>query len=340
MSSVDSLISVLNEANLKDDTIIDNMIDNMDKGRIPYYYLYDDMGSELFDEITRLDEYYPYRREEELLKKRVKDIINDSIMGVEEVYNNKIILVEFGAGYSIKTDIILDELLGRYSEVIFIPIDVSRSACEKTVERYNKKIGVKVRPYVGTYDEYKREKRRYEEKVIYIWLGSSIGNMDESERNVFTREISEIMTYRDNIIIGYDSNKKDKEIIRSAYNDSKGVTEKFILNILSHIKRRFEICLEEEDYVYEVEWNEEKSRIEMYIKTIRDTKIRDKKNREIIKKKGEKILVEYSHKFSEDQIKRDSEKSDLMIKNIWETEDKYYMLVMFVKSVPNILNND
>jgi L-histidine N-alpha-methyltransferase len=327
--SDDSLIDVLNDVKLEDDDIIDDI----DKGKIPYYYLYDDMGSELFDEITRLDEYYPYRREEELLKRRVKDIISESIMGVEEVYSNRIILVEFGAGYSIKTDIILDELLGRYREVIFIPIDVSSSACEKTVERYEMKIGVKVRPYVGTYDEYKREKRRYEEKVIYIWLGSSIGNMDESERNIFTRGISEIMTYRDNIIIGYDSNKKDKEIIRSAYNDSKRVTEKFILNVLSHIKRKFEICLEERDYVYEVEWNEEKRRIEMYVKTIRETKIGNKNNREIIKKKGERILIEYSHKFSEEQIRKDSEKSNLMIKNIWETEDKYYMLVMFIKGI-------
>ena len=118
--------------------------------KIPFYYLYDDKGSYLYNEITKLSEYYPYTKEEELLSRYVSEIVKIE----DDQCTEGITLVELGAGYSTKTEIILKSLLSKYKKVTYIPIDVSESACKISYEKYSKIECLEIIPFVGTYDAY------------------------------------------------------------------------------------------------------------------------------------------------------------------------------------------
>jgi uncharacterized SAM-dependent methyltransferase/formylglycine-generating enzyme required for sulfatase activity len=305
----------------------------LNERKIPFYYLYDTVGSAIYNEITELEEYYPFKKEEEILKENIDQILSFK----DDLKTEKITLVEFGAGYSLKTDIVITKLLEKFSEVDFVAIDVSESACIYTKEMYKGRKGLTVKPFVGTYDQYFEAKRSYKNRVIYLWLGSSIGNMTKPDRIEFLSKASQLMTYRDFFLVGFDSNYKDPKIIKLAYDDPKGVTARFILNILSHLKNKYLLLINEEDFVYEPVWNQEETRVEMYLKCIRDTVIKSNESQEsndqILIREEEKIFVEYSHKFSKEQVERDAEASDLMISDFWYTKDKYFMFGLFLKSL-------
>jgi len=242
---------------------------------IPFYFLYDTRGSELYHEITKLEEYYPFKKEEELLNKFADDIVEIK----DDLKTSGIHLVEFGAGYSVKTEIIIKKLLKKFSNVTFVPIDVSESACEYSREKYSQIDNLKVQPYVGTYDKDLEEHPSYENRVIYLWLGSSIGNLEHQEQVKFLSKVSQAMSFRDFLLIGFDSSHKDKQIIFRAYNDQKGVTRDFILNILIHLKREFHLELEDQHFEYEGVYNDELERMEMYVTPIIDTRVRSIKGK-------------------------------------------------------------
>jgi dimethylhistidine N-methyltransferase len=302
----------------------------LNERKIPFYYLYDTVGSAIFNEITQLDEYYPFKKEEEIIKENIDKILSFK----DDLKNEKITLVEFGAGYSLKTDIVLTKLLEKFSIVEFVAIDVSESACIYTQEMYKDRKGLTVKPFVGTYDQYFEAKKSYKNRVIYMWLGSSVGNLTKSERMEFFSKTSQLMTYRDFFLVGFDSNYKDSKIIKLAYDDPKGLTARFILNILTHLKNKYSLLLDEQDFVYAPIWNQDETRVEMYIKTVRDTMIKSREsNEEIIIKKEEKIFVEYSHKFSREQVEKETDSSDLFISDFWFTKDKYFMFCLLLKSL-------
>jgi L-histidine N-alpha-methyltransferase len=295
--------------------------------KIPFYYLYDDKGSEIYDEITRLEEYYPYKKEEELLQ-QYSPAIFDVKNGTD---TDLITLVEFGAGYSIKTEIVLKTLLERYGNVLFIPIDVSEGACNYSLQKYSSeeysKMGkLKVEPYCGTYDKYCEDKRDYNSAVIYLWLGSSIGNLEEHSQIEFLKKVNNLMTSKDTFAIGFDSiYKEDKTIIYNAYNDSKGVTARFILNILSHLKNKYNLVINENDFEYECIWNDEYERVEMYVKAKCDTVISNE-NESFLLKAGERFFIEHSHKFSKEKLENLGIASGLNLIKIWYSNDRYHMI--------------
>ena len=146
--------------------------------KIPYYYLYDERGSEIFDEITKLKEYYPFQKEQELINTNVHEMIEFKSDFESEIIN----LVEFGAGYSDKTEVFISLLLNNYKKVIFIPIDISESACIITKKKYDNILNLEIRPYVETYEKFISEKFNFENRVIYIFLGGSIGNFETTEK--------------------------------------------------------------------------------------------------------------------------------------------------------------
>lgn len=299
---------------------------------IPYFYLYDTRGSELFNEITKLKEYYPFKKEEEILNQYVEKILEFP----DDLHTDKITLVEFGAGYSEKTKIIINKLIQKYSNVEFIPIDVSESACFLTYETY--KGLLEVNPFIGTYDMYLERKTTHPNRVIYLWLGSSIGNLRKDERTEFLKKLSALMTYRDLLLIGFDTIYKEKEIIKSAYDDEMGISAKFILNILSHLKNKFNLDIVEQDFDYFMEYNDIEERVEMYVRCIRDTIVTELENNyeKLQLKKDEKIFIEFSHKFSLEKIEDLAVNSNLILNKTWLTNDKYFMFSTFLKSITPI----
>ncbi|NCQ43319.1 MAG: L-histidine N(alpha)-methyltransferase [Cyanobacteria bacterium] len=306
------------------------------KRHIPFYYLYDTKGSELYNEITQLEQYYPYRSEEEILNKYASEMIDLK----DETNFEAITLVEFGAGYSLKTEIILKKLLLKYKRVTFVPIDVSPSACEYSDQKYSQIPHLTVKPYVGTYDNFLLDKITYPTRVFYLWLGSSIGNLAENERIEILKKISDKLTPVDRLLMGLDTVYKDKSIIYKAYNDDKGVTRKFIMNILTHLKYKYDLSIKEEDFMYDGVWNDELFRMEMYIKCLNTTEIKSNATSQKVKiKAGERILIEYSHKFSTDSCAKMAEKSNLVQTKVWYTDNKYFMFSTFVKNGQQQTNN-
>lgn len=198
---------------------------------IPSKYLYDARGSELFNQITELPEYYPTDCELEILEKRCSEL-SDIIDG--HPFN----LVELGAGFSRKTEIVLDCLLRKKREFQFVPIDISEAATADLVKSIGQRFpDLECNGLVSDYfNGLKWLNNRNAKQNFVLFLGSSIGNFTGAESRTFLRNAWNCLNHGDIMLIGFDL-KKDIELLLHAYNDSQGVTAEFNLNILRRINR-------------------------------------------------------------------------------------------------------
>ncbi len=199
--------------------------------KIPSKYLYDDEGSRLFSEIMNLDEYYPSECERESLELN-KDTIG-KIFG-REPFN----LVEFGSGDGRKTRVLLDHFLKNNIDFHYVPIDISQSAMIDLMERIENHFpSLQIDAIVAEYfDGIKWLNNRSDRRNVVMFLGSNIGNFSHAEARVFLRNVWSCLNAGDYLLTGFDL-KKDIDMLLCAYNDSKGVTAKFNLNILERINR-------------------------------------------------------------------------------------------------------
>jgi dimethylhistidine N-methyltransferase len=199
--------------------------------RIPSKYLYDERGSQLFNEITQLDEYYLTRTE--------RKIIEDNAGVIFELAPTINEIVEFGCGDGIKTEVILRRLLENRSEIKYSPIDISPSAITEAKGRIETDLpDVHVEGYVGDYFSFLKEKSFSPNHAsrLFLFLGSNIGNYESSDAIRFLRSIRENMSDRDFLLIGFDM-KKDISVLNAAYNDKKGVTAEFNFNLFDRMNR-------------------------------------------------------------------------------------------------------
>jgi len=294
---------------------------------IPFYYLYDTKGSELFHQITAQPEYYPFEREHTILKDHCADLIKF------EDHVDEVTIVEFGAGYSIKTEILIKTALSKYNKVTFVPIDISEAACQYSYDKFCHFENLTVKPHASSYDEYFDKKVTYPTRVIYAFLGGSLGNLIPQKRMEMMRRFYNILTEKDYLICGFDTNMeyKDKSIIESAYNDANLVTATFILNVLTHIKRIYNLTINEDDFKYLGFYDEENSRIDMGLVCKRDTEISDGKEK-IVLKEGQKLGIEYSHKFNKTKLEEMCKESNFTNTKLIFAEDNYYMIGLFEKN--------
>jgi formylglycine-generating enzyme required for sulfatase activity len=144
--------------------------------------------------------------------------------------------------------------------------------------------------------------------------------------------MSEIMKFRDVFLCGFDTSYKSPDIILKAYNDDSGVTERFILNILNHINTRYNLNLDTSAFDYYPKWNDDMKRVEMSLICNRTIKVTDNKE-SIIINEGDNIHIEYSHKFDSDLIESLAFKSNLISRKVFITDDKYFMMAIFVKGL-------
>lgn len=197
--------------------------------RIPSKYFYDDLGSRLFDEITRLPEYYPTRTEAALLALRAGDIIART--GAEE-------LVELGSGTATKTRILLDAMAAARTLRRYIPFDVSeaviRDAAGELTARYP---DLRVHGVVGDFARHLDEIPNGERRLI-IFLGSTIGNFEGPTARRFLRRVAGPMRPGDFFLLGVDL-IKDADVLEAAYNDAQGLTARFNRHILETVNERF-----------------------------------------------------------------------------------------------------
>lgn len=195
-------------------------------------YFYDTWGSELFNKITELPEYYPTACELEIIQH------NSATIARYVDYDQPFNLVELGAGFSPKTTSLLNYFLDQKLDFQYVPIDISEGAMHSLIESLRSKFPrLEANGLVTDYfNGLKWLNNRSKRKNLVLFLGSSIGNFTHAENCILLRNLWNCLNHDDVLLIGFDL-KKDIEMLLRAYNDSEGVTREFNLNLLRRINR-------------------------------------------------------------------------------------------------------
>ena len=234
------------------DAVIDGL-SHADKS-LPCRYFYDEIGSELFEDITRTRDYYPTRTEALILRRYGSEMAGDS---------DGAVLVEFGSGSSLKTELLLAHMphLRAYA-----PIDVSPSALAGAVRRLGERFPkLPVLPVVGSFtDRIDLPASVDGAPRIGFFPGSTIGNFAPADAQTLLRKMRETLGTRARLIVGIDLRKDARRLV-AAYNDNEGVTAAFNLNLLARINRELAGTFDLQFFRHEAIWNSSAGRVEMYL---------------------------------------------------------------------------
>jgi len=289
-------------------------------------FFYDKKGSELFEKICKLPEYYPTRTEIDILKKLKNDL--------PSYLHGSFRLVELGSGTSVKTRLILDILSQHQDKIQYFPIDVSEILTESSAILQNNYDNLSITGIIDTYEGGLEFIRNYDnEKNLIIFLGSSFGNFTPKSGKLFLKNINSTMKDNDLFLIGLDL-VKDKIILENAYDDSKGITAQFNLNVLSRINDELDADFNLDNFKHHVIYNETEQRIEMYLKSlVNQSVIISKANISLILNKNELIHTEYSHKYKLSQIRELMHQTGFNIEHTWLDENNYFALTLVSKHI-------
>lgn len=277
-------------------------------------YFYDERGSQLFDEITRLPEYYP--TETELA------IMRDNIDEIAELIGEKASLIEFGSGSSMKIRTLLDHLR---SLAVYVPVDISEehlvAAAESLKADYP---DLEILPVVADFMQpfdLPTPTVMPVKNVVYF-PGSTIGNFTEDA----ALDLLDVMYHEAKeggaLLIGVDL-QKDPDILEAAYNDSKGVTAEFNINMLRHINREHGANFDLDAFEHRAEYNEEAGRIEIRLDSTADQLIQ-LGDEEIAISEGEAILTEYSHKYTLEGFAALAREAGFEVRKVWTDRDRLF----------------
>lgn len=285
-------------------------------------FFYNKKGSMLFEEITRLKEYYPTRTEKEILKKMAPYFMNQAY---EE-------FIELGSGDSSKAHIFMENLSAdQLKNFTYKPIDVSYSALLKSAKNLHGDFpDLAIEAYVTDFTSNLKLVKRLK-PALFCFLGSTIGNFEPEMIVQLLKNIGQNMQKSDVFLLGIDLVKPHR-ILHDAYNDAQGVTATFNKNILQSVNKFLETSLDENDFEHYAFFNETKSRIEMHLISKKDILIRSPfLHLPIEIKKREHIHTENSYKFSFSSIAEFQHQSNLKIKNMYTDEKKWFALVEFTR---------
>jgi dimethylhistidine N-methyltransferase len=288
-------------------------------------FFYDKKGSDLFEKICSLPEYYPTRTEISILRKLQPEL--------SSYIDKNFRLVELGSGTSVKTRLILDILTQLQETIEYFPIDISEILTESSEELLKNYDGLHITGIIDTYEGGLEFLKNFDDKKnLIIFLGSSFGNFSPNDGFKFLQKIHSTMKSGDFFLIGLDL-VKDKPILESAYDDSQGVTAKFNLNILSRINAELDADFNLKNFSHHAIYNEEKQRIEMYLKSLVNQSVIVSKSDLLLNlKKDELIHTEHSHKYQLSQIHELLDGVGFEIKHTWLDDDKHFSLTLVSKN--------
>jgi L-histidine N-alpha-methyltransferase len=260
---------------------------------LPPKWFYDAVGSELFDQITRLPEYYPTRAEAEILRARSAEVAFASEADT---------LVELGSGTSEKTRMLLDALRDCGSLRRFVPFDVDAGILSTTATAIQHEYaGVEIRAVCGDFEEHLTEIPSGGRR-LFVFLGSTIGNLTSEPRAEFLATLAEVMQPGDSLLLGTDLVKDTDRLVR-AYDDAAGVTARFNRNVLAVINRELDADFDVDAYQHVARWNAEDERIEMWLRADSRQRVRvGALGLTVDFAAGEEMLTEVSCKFHPDGV--------------------------------------
>jgi L-histidine Nalpha-methyltransferase len=278
------------------------------KKRLSCTYFYDEAGSKLFEDICQLDEYYIPRAEREILEAHRKEIV--SLAPIEPV------LIELGSGDAAKTRLLIDAFQRRYGRVRYRPIDISKEALEASSRSLLADFaGLEIDAIAGDYDQVAAQLGA--DPKLILFLGSNIGNFDRPDAARFLAKLRGSMAPSDLLLVGIDL-RKDRAILEPAYDDSKGVTAAFNLNLLARINANLGGNFDLSAFAHRAEYQEEEGRIAMYLESLRPQSVRIAAlDMEVRFVAGERIHTEYSYKYSPKEIEALALQAGLHVVRTW-----------------------
>lgn len=270
-------------------------------------FFYDEIGCQLFDEICCLDEYYLTRTEMGILREKIAEIC--AVIGPE------CRLVEFGSGSNAKTRILLDRLR---APAAYVPVDIARTQLLQCSARLAGSYPeLRITPVCAdfttafTLPEMPRGARR----TVAFFPGSTIGNLEPAEAENFLRRIAILCGAGGGFLIGVDL-KKDRLTLERAYNDARGVTARFNLNLLARINRSFGVQVRSDRFRHHAFYNEEFGRIEMHLVSLVEQTMQVN-GTTFFFEEGEHIVTEHSYKYSVDEFAELVGRSGWAVKRLW-----------------------
>jgi dimethylhistidine N-methyltransferase len=283
---------------------------------LPSKLFYDDTGSELFEKITELPEYYLTRTE--------LGILNEHMPEIASAIGPNAVVVEFGSGAGTKTRILLEGLV---LPVAYIPIEINREqlldAAVSLVERFP---ALEVWPVAADYTEHYELPSidRHYASMLIFFPGSTIGNFNVPDAIRFLRQAREHVGSRGKLLIGADL-KKDRRVIEAAYNDSAGVTAAFNRNILAHIGELFGNPIDTAQFGHLAFYNADEGRIEMHLISNHAQQLA-LGSATIPLEAGEHIVTEYSYKYDRDQFDRMLTEAGWAPEKTWTDAEQLFAL--------------
>jgi len=295
---------------------------------LPARYFYDQRGSELFEQICELPEYYPTKTEAQILRQYAQDI--SQMTGVCE-------LVELGSGSSTKTRLLLEAYQALESQFRYVPIDVSGeilvASAQQLQQDYPK---LDIQGLVGTYAQaLETLKPSTLPSRMIFFLGSSLGNFTPPECDRFLNQINTALAVGEYFLLGLDLHKP-KHILEVAYNDSQGVTAAFNLNMLEHLNQRFGGDFDTKLFEHWAFYNEELNQIEMHLRSsVTQTVSLAALKLKVEFTAGETIKTEISRKFNLEEIKQQLQAQGLKPLTVWTDPKQWFGLFLAQKSEVN-----
>ena len=286
-------------------------------------YFYDAGGSQLFESITELEEYYPTRTEKAILSGIGKRL---------ELDFQDLNIVELGSGDPSKIRLLLQQIPAETRSTLhYYPVDISHTALEDSAKQLSEEFpeisvtGI-VADFMKQFEKLPKTKNR-----LFCFLGSTIGNFTPEERLSFMRHLGQEMKTGDHLLLGLDM-VKDPKVLHRAYNDDQELTAAFNKNILNVVNGIIDTSFDSTDFEHLAFYNENEQRIEMHLKAVRDRKIRINGNHETLDiKKGETIHTENSYKFNGEAIEAIGRHAGLEVNSVFTDENKWFSLALYSK---------
>ena len=274
-------------------------------------YFYDELGSQLFEAICLLPEYYLTRAENEILQ-RYSDEIVAAVDGQKT-------LVEMGSGSASKTRLVIEALLRVQPELLFMPVDISATALESSsrilLQSYPQ---LRIEAYAADYFAGLAELgKKPRARTLALFLGSNISNFDLEEALRFLRAMRTVLQKGDALLLGADL-KKDPAVLEAAYNDALGVTSAFNLNVLARINRELGGTFDLRAFRHRAFYNEPMGRIEIYIESLANQQVRiEKLDLTVDFAEGELIHTENSYKYDKAGIEKLAGDTGFKLSRTW-----------------------
>ena len=295
------------------DDVLSGLIGSTRK-TLPSQYLYDDIGSALFEVLTLLPEYGLTRADSRLLARHSAAIVAE--------LPRDLLVAELGSGGGTKTRHVLEAAVDRHASgvVRYFPIDISRAAlqqCQRALESIR---GVEIRTLAASYLEGLAEvvqRRHSGQAILLLFLGSTIGNFAPKQAREFLRQIRFALQPGDALLLGADLVKPEQQMLE-AYDDPIGATAAFNLNLLARINRELGGEFDLRSFRHVARWSDRHSRIEMHLQSRIDQQVRIADlDRAIEFRRSETIWTESSHKFRPEQIGRMAQAAGFDCRKQW-----------------------